>query len=54
MIKKYIDDIFFTAGVGFISAGGFMIYVPAGFIILGICCIAYAFIFARITVKGGG
>jgi hypothetical protein len=54
-LLKYIDDILFALGVIFLSLGGFMIYIPAGFITLGVCCIAYAFIFARAaTARGGG
>jgi uncharacterized membrane protein len=54
-LAKFIDDILFLLGVIFLTTGGFLIYIPVGFFILGICCIAYAFIFARsAAMKRGG
>ena len=55
-LTKYLDDIFFLLGVIFLSLGGFLIYPPVGFFILGICCMAYAFIFAKSAAgkRGGG
>ena len=46
-MKKYIDDIFLTIGMSLLSYGVFMIYVPAGFIVLGACFIAFAYFFAK-------
>jgi hypothetical protein len=51
---KYLDDILFIFGVVFLTLGGFLLYLPVGFFILGICCMAYAFIFAKAAAKGGG
>jgi hypothetical protein len=53
-IIKYIDDILFTLGVISLSLGGFLIYIPAGFGILGICLMAYSFMFAKEAARGGG
>jgi hypothetical protein len=54
-LLKYLDDILFIFGVIFLTLGGFLIYLPIGFFILGICCMAYSFIFAKsVAVKGGG
>ena len=37
-MKKYIDlrDIFVFSGIGFTAYGAFLIYYPAGFIVLGL------------------
>jgi len=51
---KYLDDIFFIFGVIFLSLAGFLVYIPIGFFILGICFMAYSFIFAKSAAKGGG
>lgn len=50
-IEKYIDDILLVLGVGFISYGLFKIYIPIGFISIGIACIGYAFLFAKNRVE---
>jgi Ca2+/Na+ antiporter len=50
-LAEYMDDILFTLGVIFLSLGGFLICIQVGFFILGVCCIAYAFIFAKFTGK---
>jgi len=50
-LTKYIDDILSIFGIIFLSLGGFIIYIPIGFFILGVCCIAYAFIFAKFEGK---
>jgi len=52
-LTKYLDDILFLFGVIFLTLGGFLIYMPIGFFILGICCMAYAFIFAKAATKRG-
>lgn len=46
-LLKCIDDILLFAGVVLISKGVFQIYVPAGYITLGICFIAFAFFIAK-------
>jgi predicted tellurium resistance membrane protein TerC len=46
-IPKYFDDVLLFIGIALISVGVFKIYIPAGYIILGICIIAFAFIYAR-------
>jgi hypothetical protein len=53
ILIKHIDDISLILGTFFLTFGGFLIWQPVGFIILGIAFIAYSFIFAR-TIKGGG
>ena len=53
-LNKFIDDILFLFGVIFLSLSGFLIYIPTGFFILGICCMAYAFIIAKSKVERGG
>lgn len=49
-ILKYIDDIFLIIGFTLMSTGVFKMYIPAGYIVLGICFIAFAFF----IVKRGG
>lgn len=44
---KYFDDMLLFIGITLIAFGVYQIYIPAGFIVLGICIIAFAFIFAR-------
>lgn len=53
-LTKYIDDLLFVLGVVFLALGGFLVYVPVGFFILGVCCMAYAFIYAKSAVRRGG
>jgi hypothetical protein len=53
-IIKYIDDILFTLGVISLSFGGFLIYIPVGLGILGICLMTYSFMFAKAAARGGG
>lgn len=53
LLLIHVDDISFIIGTFFLTFGGFLIWHPIGFIILGIAFIAYSFIFAR-TIKGGG
>lgn len=47
---KIIDDILLVVGVTLLSIGVFKIYIPGGYITLGICMIAFAFFIAK---KGG-
>ncbi|WP_169738696.1 hypothetical protein [Ruminiclostridium cellobioparum] len=44
---KYLEDILAVAGVGIIAVGVFLIYIPAGFIFVGACSIAAAYILTR-------
>ena len=46
-LGKYIDDILLAIGMTLVSYGVFMIYTPAGFIILGACFIAFAYFYAK-------
>jgi uncharacterized membrane protein len=51
-LAKYIDDILFTLGVFFLSLSGFLVYIPAGFFILGVGLIVVALIIARAQKRG--
>ncbi|MDQ7095952.1 hypothetical protein REC12_20365 [Desulfosporosinus sp. PR] len=53
---NFVDDIFFFLGMIFLTIGGFKLYPPVGFFVLGACCLAYSFVFARsaMTKRGGG
>lgn len=46
-IKEIIEDALLIIGIVLISTGAFLIYVPAGFIVLGICILAFAYFFAK-------
>lgn len=50
IISKCIDDALLIIGIILLSIGVFKIFIPAGYIILGICFIAFAFFIAK---KGG-
>jgi uncharacterized membrane protein YiaA len=50
IILKCIDDILLIIGIVLLAIGVFNIYIPAGYITLGICFIAFAFFIAK---KGG-
>jgi hypothetical protein len=50
-LLNHIDDILFALGAILLSAGGFLIYPPAGIIILGICCMAYGLIYAKAAAE---
>ena len=50
ILLKCIDDILFIIGIILLAMGVFQIYIPAGYITLGICFIAFAFFIAK---KGG-
>lgn len=43
----FIDDILLLMGIWFLCRGIFMIYVPAGYIAIGICLLAFAFFIVR-------
>jgi hypothetical protein len=50
IINKFADDIFLIIGIILLSKGFFIIYIPAGYITLGICLITFAYLIAK---KGG-
>jgi len=50
ILSKYVDDILLIIGIILLSVGVFEIFIPAGYIVLGICFIAFAFFIAK---KGG-
>ncbi|OOM81783.1 hypothetical protein CLPUN_09670 [Clostridium puniceum] len=50
ILSKCIDDIFLIIGIALLARGVFKIFIPAGYITLGICFIAFAFFIAK---KGG-
>lgn len=43
----FVDDISLVLGIYFLCKGIFKIYIPAGYISLGICLLALAFFIAR-------
>jgi len=47
---KIMDDILLVIGCILLSIGVFKIFIPAGYIVLGICFMAFAFFIAK---KGG-
>jgi hypothetical protein len=49
-LLKFIDDILLIIGIILLSIGFFKIFIPAGYIVLGICFVAFAFFIAK---KGG-
>ncbi|MBB6218192.1 hypothetical protein HNQ80_004332 [Anaerosolibacter carboniphilus] len=44
---NYVDDMSLILGFTSVSVGVFKIYVPAGFIVLGICFMALAYFIAK-------
>jgi len=46
-VKNWIDVMLLLAGMTFLILGVFLIYIPAGFIILGLCFAAMAFLIAK-------
>lgn len=50
ILSMILDDIFFIIGVALLAVGVFKIFIPAGYIILGICFIAFAFFIAKSRV----
>ncbi|WP_157047243.1 hypothetical protein [Alkaliphilus metalliredigens] len=46
-IVSFLEDILFIVGITLFSIGVFKIYIPAGFIVLGICFIAGAYFIAK-------
>lgn len=47
VMLKLIDDILLIVGITLLSIGVFEIFIPAGYITLGICFITFAFYIAR-------
>ena len=50
ILSKCVDDVLLIIGIILLSVGVFRIFIPAGYIVLGICFIAFAFFIAK---KGG-
>jgi 4-amino-4-deoxy-L-arabinose transferase-like glycosyltransferase len=46
-VKNWIDGIFLSMGMIFLILGVFLIYIPAGFISMGLCFAAMAFLIAK-------
>src|SRR5690554_3376237 len=42
-----LDDILLVAGIACVARGVFMIYVPAGYIVLGLCLFGLAYLVAH-------
>lgn len=51
MLATVMDDIFFGVGIGFIFYGVFLIFPPAGYIVLGLMMIGIGFLAARKLAK---
>jgi hypothetical protein len=47
LISNLLDGIFLIPGMAFIVIGVYKIYAPAGYISVGFCLIALAFIIAK-------
>jgi hypothetical protein len=52
-LAPWLDVILLVPGMAFIVGGVFLIFQPAGFIILGLCFIALAFFVANKLANGG-
>jgi hypothetical protein len=46
-IKNWIDVILLSTGMVFLILGVFLIYIPAGFITIGLYFVAMAFLIAK-------
>jgi len=53
-LHGFVDDLLFIIGAIFLSLGGLLLFIPIGFFILGVCCMAYAFIVAKSKADRGG
>jgi len=53
VLASWLDVIFLIMGMAFIAGGVFLIFRPAGFIILGLCFVALAFFVAKKQAGGG-
>lgn len=47
LVSAMVDDVFLLIGIALVSYGGFLIYRPTGFIVLGFCFWGMAFLFAK-------
>ena len=52
-IGRWLDVLFLFIGMAFLSIGVFKIYVPAGYITIGVCLTAVAFFIAKKQAGGG-
>lgn len=52
ILSMILDDIFLIIGIVLIAVGVFKIFIPAGYIILGICFIGFAFFIAKGNTAG--
>lgn len=46
-ISSIMDDILLTAGFASLTIAGFKVYEPAGYAVMGLCFLAYAYLVAR-------
>jgi hypothetical protein len=46
-IPKILDDVLLAVGIYFLSVGVYQIYIPAGNITLGVCFMAFAYLYAK-------
>lgn len=46
-VAEWLDAVFLLPGMGFISAGVWQVYRPAGLIAIGVCFTALAFFIAK-------
>lgn len=47
MFLRNMDDLLLLTGILLISYGTYQIYVPAGYIMLGICLVALAIVWSK-------
>lgn len=52
ILSMILDDIFFIIGVVLLAVGVFKIFIPAGYIILGVCFMVFAFFIAKGNTGG--
>jgi len=50
----WLDVFLLLPGMVFLSIGTFKIYIPAGYLMIGLCFIALAFFVAKKQADGGG
>jgi len=53
LFASWLDVAFLILGMASITGGVFLIFRPAGFIILGLCLVALAFFVAKKQAGGG-
>jgi len=53
ILKNHAEDIILALGVVVFEIGTFQIYIPAGFMSLGVCMVAYAVLYANSAGKSG-